>query len=84
MLSENVIFPSLAKKGLKLSPGILFLSLIYWNYVLGTAGVLLSVPLTMILKIVFENFDETEWLARLMSPTGDIEEDENPGRSTGS
>ena len=82
MLSENVIFPSLAKKGLKLSPVILFLSLIYWNYVLGTAGVLLSVPLTMILKIVFESFDETEWLARLMGPTVDIEEDENPGRST--
>ncbi len=29
MLAENVIFPSLAGKGLKLSPGILFLSLIY-------------------------------------------------------
>ena len=28
MLAENVIFPSLAGKGLKLSPGILFLSLI--------------------------------------------------------
>ena len=83
MLSENVIFPSLAKKGLKLSPGILFLSLIYWNYVLGTAGMLLSVPLTMILKIVFESFDETEWLAKLMGPTEDIEKDENPGGSTG-
>ena len=72
MLAENVIFPSLAGKGLKLSPGILFLSLIYWNYVLGTAGVLLSIPLTVILKIVFESFDETKWLARLMGPTGDI------------
>jgi len=76
MLAENVVFPSLAGKGLKLSPGILFLSLIYWNYVLGTAGVLLSIPLTMILKIVFESFDETKWLARLMGPTGDIEEEE--------
>ena len=76
MLAENVVFPSLAGKGLKLSPGILFLSLIYWNYVLGTAGVLLSIPLTVILKIVFESFDETKWLARLMGPTGDIEEEE--------
>jgi hypothetical protein len=31
----------------------------------------------MVLKIVFENFDETKWLARLRGPTGDIEEDEN-------
>jgi len=76
MLAENVVFPSLAGKGLKLSPGILFLSLIYWNYVLGTAGVLLSIPLTLILKIIFESFDETKWLARLMDPTEDIEENE--------
>ncbi len=41
---------------------------------LGTAGVLLSIPLTLILKIVFESFDETKWLARLMGPTEDIEE----------
>jgi hypothetical protein len=31
----------------------------------------------MFLKIVFENFDETKWLARLRGPTGDIEKDEN-------
>jgi predicted PurR-regulated permease PerM len=44
--------------------------------VLGTAGVLLSIPLTLILKIIFESFDETKWLARLMDPTEDIEENE--------
>ena len=64
-----------AGKGLKLSPAFLFLALIYWNYVLGTAGVLLSVPLTMVLKIILESFEETKWLARLMGPTGDVEED---------
>ena len=69
MVAENVVFPSLAEKGLKLSPGILFLSLIYWNYVLGAAGVLLSIPLTVVLKIVFESFDETKLLAKLMGPT---------------
>lgn len=74
-LAENVVFPSLAGKGLKLSPAFLFLALIYWNYVLGTAGVLLSIPLTMVLKIILESFEETKWLARLMGPTGDVEED---------
>ena len=48
-LTENVIFPSLAGKGLKLSPAIVFLSLLYWNYVLGATGMLLATPLTMIL-----------------------------------
>jgi predicted PurR-regulated permease PerM len=74
-LAENVVFPSLAGKGLKLSPAFLFLALIYWNYVLGAAGALLSVPLTMVLKIILESFEETKWLARLMGPTGEGEED---------
>jgi AI-2 transport protein TqsA len=74
VLAENVIFPSLAGKSLKLSPAFLFLSLIYWNYVLGYAGVLLSVPLTIVLKIMFESFEETKWMARLMDSSGNGEE----------
>ena len=74
-LAENVVFPSLAGKGLKLSPAFLFLALIYWNYVLGAAGILISVPLTMVLKIILESFEETKWLARLMGPTGEVDEE---------
>lgn len=69
-LTENIIFPSLAGKGLQLSPAIVFLSLLYWNYVLGATGMLLATPLTMVLKIILESFDETKWLARLMGPSG--------------
>lgn len=75
-LTENIIFPALAGKGLRLSPAILFLTLLYWNYVLGMAGILLSVPLTMVLKMVLESFEETRWLARLMGPAEDIEKGE--------
>jgi len=45
VVSENIIFPSLAKKGLNLSPAVLFLSFLYSSFVLGPLGVLLSVPL---------------------------------------
>ncbi len=72
-LAENVLFPSLMGRGLRLSPAFLFISVLYWNFVLGVAGVLLSVPLTIILKIVFESFEETKWIARLMGPSGDME-----------
>lgn len=72
-IAENIIFPSLAGKGLKLSPAFLFIALIYWNYVLGSAGILLSIPLTIILKTVFESFEETKWIARLMGPPGDVQ-----------
>lgn len=75
-LVENVLFPSLAGKGLKLSPSIVFLSLFYWAYVLGTAGALIAIPLTMVVKIILESFDETRWLAKLMESSGSRNKDE--------
>lgn len=73
-LAENVLFPSLMGKGLQLSPAFLFLALLYWNFVFGLGGVLLSIPLTIVLKIILESFEETKWLARLMGPIEDTEE----------
>jgi Predicted permease len=75
-LAENVLFPSLMGKGLQLSPAFLFLALIYWNFVFGLGGVLLSIPLTIVLKIILESFEETRWLARLMGPAEDRYEGE--------
>jgi predicted PurR-regulated permease PerM len=72
-LAENVLFPSLMGKGLQLSPAFLFLALLYWNFVFGLGGVLLSIPLTIVLKILLESFEETKWLARLMGPAEDME-----------
>ena len=79
-LTENVIFPSMAGKGLKLSPAIVFLSLLYWSYVLGAAGMLLATPLAMILKLILESFEETKWMARLMGPLESEQEGENGER----
>jgi AI-2 transport protein TqsA len=75
-LVENVIFPSLAGKGLKLSPTIVFLSLFYWAYVLGTAGALIAVPLTIVVKIVLESSKDTRLMAKLMESSGDRGQDE--------
>lgn len=65
-LSENLVFPSLAGKGLELSPSVIFLSLIYWGFVFGPAGALLSTPLTMVVRTILESFEETHWIAQLM------------------
>jgi AI-2 transport protein TqsA len=62
-LAVNVAFPSNAGKELKLSPASLFLALIYWNYVLGTTNVILSISLTIVLKLLLESFEDTKWLA---------------------
>ncbi len=76
VLIENVVFPSIAGKGLKLSPTIVFLSLFYWSYVLGTAGALIAVPLTMVVKIVLESSEGTFLIAKLMESSGDRSQSE--------
>ena len=67
LLVGNMIEPRIMGKGLGLSALVVFLSLVFWGYVLGPIGMLLSVPLTMIVKIVLSASDETRWLSILLS-----------------
>lgn len=65
-LVGNVIEPRVMGKGLGLSPFVVLISLIFWGWVLGSVGMLLSVPLTMMVKISLELFPETNWVGTLM------------------
>jgi len=46
-IADNVIKPKLMKEGLDISVLMIFLSLFFWNWVLGFAGAVLAVPLTI-------------------------------------
>jgi AI-2 transport protein TqsA len=70
---ESVVFPSFAGKSLKLSTSIVFLSLLYWSFVLGPSGALIAVPLTMVVKMIMESYDDTLWMAELMESGGNKE-----------
>ncbi len=72
VLIGNVIEPRLMGKNLGLSPLIVFISLIFWGYVLGTIGMLLATPLTMTIKIVFDNMEETKHLGLMMGDESSI------------
>ena len=66
-LVGNVLEPKLMGRGLNLSPLVVLFSLIFWGWLWGIPGMLLSVPLTAAIRIAMEQIDATKTVAVLIS-----------------
>ena len=68
-LSENIVAPMVMGKGLSVSPTVVFLSFIFWMFILGGSGALIAMPLTVGLMLFMNSFEETRGLAAIMGST---------------
>lgn len=62
----NMIEPRIMGTSLDLSPVVVLLSLIFWGWLWGGWGMILAVPITSMIKIVFENVEALHPLSVLM------------------
>jgi predicted PurR-regulated permease PerM len=72
-LTVNVVLgylvePRLMGAELGLSPLVVLASMLIWGWVLGPVGMILSVPLTVLLRIALAAKDDTRWIAILLGP----------------
>jgi predicted PurR-regulated permease PerM len=65
-LVGNMIEPRFMGSGLGLSPLVVFISLVFWGWILGPVGMFLSVPLTMTLKIFLDSYEASRGLGLLL------------------
>lgn len=66
-VTNNFVEPRLTARAVDLSPLVVLVALAFWGLCWGVVGMVLAVPLTVMLKIVWENVALTRPLARLMA-----------------
>jgi predicted PurR-regulated permease PerM len=66
-VTNNFVEPRLTARAVDLSPLVVLIALAFWGLCWGAVGMVLAVPLTVMLKIVWENIALTRPLARLMA-----------------
>ena len=68
----NLVEPRYLSKSLNLSPLVILFALALWGAIWGILGMFLSVPITVMMMIVFAHFDKTRPLAIMLSQDGYI------------
>ena len=68
----NVVEPKLVGNSMNLSALVTILSLSLWGIIWGITGMILSVPITVIMVIIFSKFEQTKGIAIMLSDKGEL------------
>ncbi|SNZ01171.1 AI-2E family transporter [Flagellimonas pacifica] len=72
LIIGNVLEPKLVGNSMNISALVAIIALSFWGLIWGTTGMILSVPITVIMVIVFSKFDKTRAIAILLSDKGNV------------
>ena len=67
MLIGNFIDPRIVGRSLNLSPLVVLFSLMFWGWLWGIIGMFLAVPISVVIKIIFENIEPLRFISVMMS-----------------
>jgi predicted PurR-regulated permease PerM len=67
LIAENVLEPTLTGRALSLSTWVVFTMFFFWVWLIGPVGALLSMPITVLVVLVLQHNDRTQWIAALLS-----------------
>ncbi len=62
----NIIEPRLMGSSLALNTVVVILGLVFWGYLWGVIGMVLSVPMLVLVKVILTQFDDAKIVVRLM------------------
>lgn len=68
----NLVEPRIVGNSLNISPLVVLLSLAFWGTIWGVAGMVLCVPITVMMIIIFSRFESTRNIAILLSGNGKV------------
>lgn len=74
LIIGNFLEPKILGTKLNLSPLVVIIALTFWGTLWGIAGMFLCVPITVIMMIIFSQFDSTRNIAILLSGGKVVEE----------
>lgn len=78
ILAENVLSPVMMSRGLSISPTVVFLSFVFWAWLLGGPGAFLALPMTLFVAVMLDTFPETRWLANVVGVSFPQESEPSP------
>lgn len=59
VFSLNVLYPKFLGKRMQLNPLAVTLALLFWGWLWGAMGLILAIPITAAMKVIFDNVDST-------------------------